>query len=660
MMKKWSKKPRLRWSIRNQLIVAFAFVLLAPSLVISISMYNNAKTQVEAQLITSATQSVNTANNFVQSSLSSKEYDVEYLSKLFNASMIDGRFSPQIVPDLARYVGLHPETVDAFVGTPDGTMIRAIPKQNENGYDPRERDWYKQAMAAPGTTVITKVVINSNNQPVVVIARTLPDSSGVLGVSLNLENLSKLADIPVGQEGYVIMLDADQNYISSRNGKTGDKATGAYLQQMYAEKTGQINYVFEGHPKTMVFLTNETTGWKIAGTMYRSEVEQAAEPVRDMALIIVSISLVIAAIIVFWCIRMIMKPISRLRQTTHQISEGDLTVNIDQSKNNEIGDLARDFALMVSNLRDMIESVRETTDNVSSASEELAAGAEETSRSVEHVTLAIQEVATGSDRQVTSVNDGASAIQRMSQRVDEISTHVGDVSQTMSEAAKAAAKGNESVIDVVQKIYDIQVTVDRLNVIINQMSDKSSEIDGIVDLIRNIAKQTNLLALNASIEAARAGEHGKGFAVVAEEVRKLASESADSAQRISQLIIGMQGVVSESLEVMDQAKQNVEGGIIAVDTSGRSFSKINRSIKAVSRKMDDVSATTNSLNQDAGAVVESIENIASISDEAAGNTETISAAAEEQLASMQEVSSAATDLTRLAEQLQQLIARFKL
>ncbi len=657
---KKEKSKHFRWTIRNQLIAAFIVILLGPSLGISLTLYDKARDQVQSQLVTSAGQSVSTADNFVQSSLQAKFYDAEYLSKLFNASMLDGRFSPQIVPILAQYKGLHPEVVDTFVGTTDGTMIRAIPKENENGYDPRERDWYKMAIAAPGKTVMTSVVINSSNLPVVVIARTLPDNSGVLGVSLNLQNIAKLVDIPVGHEGYVIVLDQDRKYIVSRNGTPGDVATGNYLEQMYAKDSGQIDYVFENRGKKMVFQTDKLTGWKIAGTMYTSEIDNAVAPIRHTAMIIVAIALVIAAGIMIFSIRMIMKPIRSLRQTTQQISQGDLSVKIDQSKNNEIGDLARDFAVMVGNLRDMIERVRDTTDNVSAASEELSAGAEETSRSVEHVTMAIQEVATGSERQVNSVNEGATAIHRMSERVTEMSTHVNEVTTTLGEASKAAARGNESVIDVVQKIYDIQTTVEHLSTVINQMSEHSSEIDGIVVLIRNIAKQTNLLALNASIEAARAGEHGKGFAVVAEEVRKLASESADSAQRIGDLIIGMQGVVTQSLEVMDQAKQNVEGGIMAVDTSGRSFSKINRSIKAVARKMDDMTGVTGQLTGDAEAVVAEIENIASISDQAAGNTETISAAAEEQLASMQEVSSAATDLTRLAEQLQELVARFRL
>ncbi|WP_322924451.1 methyl-accepting chemotaxis protein [Paenibacillus campi] len=659
-MKKALKKPAIRWTIRYQLITAFLIILLVPSLAISLTLYEKAKAQVRDQLLTSAEQSVTTADNFVQNSLQVKIADVNYLSKRFNASMIQGRFSPEIVRVLAQYKGLHPDAVDAFVGTPDGTMIRAIPKANENGYDPRKREWYKKAIAAPGTTVMTDVTLNSSNEAVIVIARTLPDNSGVLGVSLNLANIAKLVDIPVGHEGYVIILDRDRNYVVSRNGTPGTPAQGNYVNQMYANDSGQIDYTFEGRAKKMVFLTDKLTGWKIAGTLYTSEIDDAVAPIRQTATWIVIISLVVALGIVAFSIRMIMKPIQALRRTTQQISQGDLSVVIDQSKNNEIGDLARDFALMVGNLRDMIERVRDTTDNVSAASEQLSAGAEETSRSVEHVTLAIQEMATGSERQVNSVNEGATAIHRMSERVADISTHVGEVTQRLDDASKAAARGNESVIDVVQKIYDIQMTVEHLSTVINQMSVRSAEIDDIVVLIRNIAKQTNLLALNASIEAARAGEHGKGFAVVAEEVRKLASESSDSAQRIGDLIVGMQGVVSQSLEVMDQAKQNVEGGIIAVDTSGRSFSKINRAIKAVARKMDDMTSVTEQLTHDADAVVAEIENIANISDEAAGNTETISAAAEQQLASMEEVSSAATDLTRLSEQLQELVARFRL
>lgn len=656
---KKSKSSRFRWSIRNQLILAFALILLGPSLVIGANMYAKAKEQVQDSLIASANQSIETANLFISNAINTKMHDAEYLSGIFDSSMIDGRLSPNIVPKLAQYLGEHPEAIDAFIGTPDGTMIRGVPKENENGYDPRERDWYKLAEASPGQTIITPVVINSNKLPVVVIAHSLPDNSGVLGISLNLEIISKLADIDVGTEGYVVILDADKNYIVTRNGTTGEAASGEYLNTMYAQDHGEMNYTFENQSKKMVFLTNKETGWKIAGTMYTSEIDTAVQPIRNQAMLIIIISIVVAGVIVAFCINMIMKPLLGLRKTTQQISDGDLTIQIDESKNNEIGDLAHDFAIMVSSLREMIENVRDTTDNVSSASEQLAAGAEETSRSVEHVTLAIQEVSTGSERQVAGVEVGADAIHRMSERVAEISGHVTEVSQSMSDAATASAKGNESIIHVTQQIFEIQLTVDRLSEVIGSLHTQSSEIGGIVDLIRNIAKQTNLLALNASIEAARAGEHGKGFAVVADEVRKLASESGESAERIGSLITGMQGIVAQSLEVMDQAKENVTGGILAVDTSGRSFSKINRAIKAVSRKMDDVTGTTNHLNSDADAVVEAIEDIASISEQAASNTETISAAAEEQLASMQEVSSAATDLTRLAEQLQQLVSRFK-
>lgn len=660
--KSFNKSPKsssFRWSIRNQLILAFALILLGPSLVIGISMYNKAKVEAQDNLNASATQSVEMANLFISNAIQAKYNDIEYLSGVFNKTITEESSRSLLNPKLAQYLGLHPEATDIFIGTQDGRIIHGATKENKASDDPRKNDWYQLAEASPEKAIITSVKLNADNIPVVLIAHRLKDQSGVIGITLNLQNVSQLVDIDVGTEGYVIILDAEKKYIVTRSGTSGDSATGEYLENMYAKDAGIINYTFENRPKKMVFLTNKETGWKIAGTMYTSEIDAAVKPIRDQALMIIIIAIVVAAIIVALCINMIMKPLFVLRKTTQQISEGDLTIQIDERKNNEIGDLAHDFATMVSSLREMIEKVRDTTDNVSAASEELAAGAEETSRSVEHVTMAIQEMSTGSERQVTGVQIGADAIHRMSERVSEISSHVTEVSQSMSDAATASAKGNESVINVTQQIYEIQLTVDRLSEIITNLNTQSSEIGGIVDLIRNIAKQTNLLALNASIEAARAGEHGKGFAVVADEVRKLASESGESAERIGNLITGMQGIVAQSIEVMDQAKENVTGGILAVDTSGRSFSRINRAIKAVSGKMNDVTSTIDNLNSDAHDVVESIEDIASISEEAASNTETISAAAEEQLASMQEVSSAATDLTRLSEQLKQLVSRFK-
>jgi methyl-accepting chemotaxis protein len=248
-----------------------------------------------------------------------------------------------------------------------------------------------------------------------------------------------------------------------------------------------------------------------------------------------------------------------------------------------------------------------------------------------------------------------------------MATDITAMTETMAEmttysaqAIQASDAGSEHIGNSVVSIDGIRTTVEELDTIISALSDRSGRIGTIVTVITEIASQTNLLALNASIEAARAGEHGKGFAVVATEVRKLAENSAYSAQQIREQIQGIQSGVSEALIAMESAKERVSDGINSIDLSGRSFSRIRRAVAKSAKQLDNVAASTAGVADGTSSVVSSMEEITRIAEEAASHTETVSAAAEEQLASMEEIGSSAADLTRLAEQLQDLLTQFQL
>ncbi|WP_440115742.1 methyl-accepting chemotaxis protein [Paenibacillus sp. QZ-Y1] len=662
--KKNNKKKGFVWNIRNKLLVSFLAVLLLPSLTVGIVTLLIADHTVEDQLIDSAKQSVSTTNSIVESQVNSKIYDINYFVEAIDPISIKGeKDSPEIEMKLKQYLGLHPEALNMFLGTTDGVMIRG--KENTASsqgaaYDPRERDWYKLAMEKPGTPVISAVSKNTDGVAVVFISKTLKDQSGVIGLSLDLTALREQASIKVGKEGYVIIMDADKNYVVSPVEESGTQDTSNTLNEMYQSKEGQFEYMYNDEAKMMIFDTNEATGWKIAGTMFKSEVSSASKDIRMATLMVILTATFLTLVFIIWFTRSLLRPIKRLQESARAVSKGDLTVKMETGRKDEVGDLAKYFERMVDNLRMMILGVQETTEQVSASSQELSASADQTTKAIEHSTMAIQELAEGAEQQVKSVSDGSGQMSRMAEDVRMMSERVQSITENMRHTSGAAYSGNEAAGQAVEQMNSIQETVEQLAEVVQSLNARSVEIGSMVEVIASISKQTNLLALNASIEAARAGDAGRGFAVVAGEVRKLAEESGSSAAQIGDLVHNIRQDMDAALKAMTAAQTRVGDGIQAVNTSGQSFAQIRDAVEDAVHTLDDLSETTKQLESGASHVAKAMNDISVVTQESAANTESVSASSEQQLASVEEIASSSAHLNSMAEQLQGLLGMFKM
>ena len=194
---------------------------------------------------------------------------------------------------------------------------------------------------------------------------------------------------------------------------------------------------------------------------------------------------------------------------------------------------------------------------------------------------------------------------------------------------------------------------------VHSLRDSSQKIAEIVSLISGIAGQTNLLALNAAIEAARAGEQGRGFAVVADEVRKLAEQSEGAAKQIADLIHKNNEQIMATVNRMDRSKSEVASGVVLVNAAGQDFSDISKSVSELSSQIRDISASVQEMAAGSQRIIQSVKDIQTVSNKTAGDTETISAAMEEQSAAMQEISASSTELARLAGTLSTAVNRFR-
>lgn len=390
-----------------------------------------------------------------------------------------------------------------------------------------------------------------------------------------------------------------------------------------------------------------------------SLVNQTINSIFIIFLIALAILVILAVSAVVIYTTRLRRRMKRLSNALTEAGKGNLTIHITDDAKDEIGQLTNDFNTMRTELSHLVQQVGENTELLSAYSLQLAASVVQTTQATEEISNTMQELANGTEKQFSSIEDTSNVVQNVSQVVDLINRNSIDAFAKSKEATDKAEGGKSSVKSAVEQIQSIRTTVNDLANMIRGLGKRSLEIGSIVELITNIANQTNLLALNANIEAARAGEHGRGFAIVANEVRNLAEQSKESAEQIVTLITSIQQDTDKSVKSMEGVLEEVNQGIQAVNGAGNSFFDISNMVHQVEGIIQSISTYSSDLFQGTKQIVESFGIIEQVAQQASAGTQNVSAATEEQLASMEEISSSSTTLSQMAESLQTTIQRFK-
>ncbi len=323
--------------------------------------------------------------------------------------------------------------------------------------------------------------------------------------------------------------------------------------------------------------------------------------------------------------------LDKLLHKMEEVAAGNLAIDsFGYISDSDVGKLCQSFDTMLRNTHDMVKEVCNSTEDIASGLEELNASADQTAQGAQQVASSVSQLAVGTQEQSTSVISSLD--------------NINEANLTIQKIKSKATDGQKQASIAINKINEIKNSSDTISKTINDLGILSSDIEEIVDLIKAIAGQTNLLALNAAIEAARAGEHGKGFAVVADEVKKLAGESANATDKITDMIKEIQNKTSQAVSMMDTAVYEVEEGVGIVQNTGISLGQISDEIEIVADRSD--------------SIVKMMENISSITEEAAASAEEISSTTEEQTASFEEINASSASLAKVAEVLQKQASKF--
>ncbi|TYS30882.1 methyl-accepting chemotaxis protein [Bacillus pumilus] len=657
---KWLKKP----SISKRLIISFTLVLILPIITLSTISYQIAKEELDHEIMYGANARVNELNDMIQQKLINKENAVKLFTETSTAADFKKNNQDELYEHFEIYSKINEDDVVGFYAASKKRDFIQFPKVDmPKGYDPTTRDWYQLAMQdKSGEPVVTNPYISATtNGMVVTIAQRLKDGSGAIGIDIDVQDIvDKIKEIKIGREGYPIIANKNKQIVAHPEEKSGSQVTGNISSILYSGKEGTSTYENKGEQKRLVFVTNDLTGWKIAGTMFVSETEEAAQPVWNSAIILLISSFILGGIAIFFIVRSITIGLRKLVDFSTKVSEGDLTETLETKSKDEIGDLTRSFSKMSESLRDVIRAVQQSVDNVASASEELTASASQTSQATEHITMSIEQFSNGNDAQNEKVESSTNQLVAMNDGLQDMSHTSSEVAAVSLQSTEAAGQGGRIVESTASQMKHIDTSVQEAEQVIKQLEYKSKDITSILNVINGIADQTNLLALNAAIEAARAGESGRGFSVVAEEVRKLAVQSADSAKEIEKLIQEIVLEIAKSQDMFKAVNREVHAGLGMTEEAKESFQNIYEAAEGMSKKLAQLNDTAIDLSSGSKLVSQAMQEMRQVSRESAANIQDIAASAEEQLASMEEITSSSVTLANMAEELKELTSQFKI
>ena len=389
---------------------------------------------------------------------------------------------------------------------------------------------------------------------------------------------------------------------------------------------------------------------------YSEDVFSGVKTTTLIALVIVVILSIITLVLL---LRSIKRSVDTILDGARHIAGGDLRSKIELDGDDEFAHIAHQFNTMVESMQKMIRKIKTTATDVAGSSEELTANANQSAQVTQSVAQSITEVAEAAEKQVDIVHKSHETVEEFQKGLEEAITNQRHAREQTQATAEKAAEGNAFVQSTVEQMNSIAQMVQQTSEIVSKLGERSKEIGNIVEIISNISGQTNLLALNAAIEAARAGEHGRGFAVVAEEVRKLAEESQNASQQISELIRSIQDETDQAVASMEEGRREAEKGKENVTATGESFSEILKMVEDVKKASLVVSDHVLHLRENMGTIINGMTEVDASARGIGSESQNVSAATEEQAAGMEEIASSSRSLADMANDLQTETDQFK-
>lgn len=505
------------------------------------------------------------------------------------------------------------------------------------------------------------------------ILDTVLDSNGK-GVLQDADVLAQiLSEISIeGMESsyaYLVSADGTMLYHPAAE-KIGQSVENEVVKKLVEDLKGGtiaepscVEYEFKGAMKYASYYINPSGDYILVVTADESDAFRIINQMRNVMLgILFGILIVLSAVGCFVTSRMV-RPLHTLTHVVDKVAELDFTHDQEARalarRGDEIGLIGKSICNLHQQLKDIISVIQNQGIKLSESNSQFAREFSKIVGTVDSVNIAVEEIANGSTSQAQEASTANEHIADIGTTIESNSASVEALEQSIRKMTGLSKESADILEDLVRVNDWSTETIEAVTEQTDRTNQSVARINEAVIAIQDIAEQTNLLSLNASIEAARAGESGRGFAVVAEQIRKLAVDSAESAEQIEtivqELIANSEDGVAKMHELSDGSKVQAE----RLNTTRSSFESLTQEIQSVSAASGEILKQTASMNALKNSMSQMIQQLASIAEENAASTQETSASMYTLTQNLDKCKDETAVLSGLSSQLNEQTHKFK-
>ena len=424
-----------------------------------------------------------------------------------------------------------------------------------------------------------------------------------------------------------------------------DEVDGEYVQ-------------YNGETYLYVYAPVGETGIMLCGLIPQDNIVKEVRSIRNICILMIIIACIIAFLIGSWIATGMGKAVKVMTNSMDQVAAGDLTQNFDVKRKDEFGKLAQGLNEMITGMRMIMTDMKSFGNEVKAMADGVAEKSQNINTAVKEISFAVDEVAKGAQTQAHEADASKTKMTGFAGKIDHVCSGTEDMGNTVDKATAAVEQGRIIVDDLSKKsgttVEITKILVDN----INDVQERSSEIEGFINTVNSIAQQTNLLSLNASIEAARAGEHGRGFAVVAEEIRKLADETIQAGKNIKKIVENIVETTQKTTDSAREAEMIVNAQADSLKETIQVFGEIDQCVEVLVNGLKEIADSMQTIDVEKEQIQDSISNISVVSEQAAAATQEVTATLENQVQIISDLAQGVEQLRQEADALDQSISIF--